>query len=102
MKYNLQFFAEGDSNGESGDDIQNSATSDSNTSGNSTDEISALADLVSEKDKIIQQLEQDISELKKSNAQLIVKVNAATQPATPKKSFEENLLDMVGAKPRKE
>lgn len=62
----------------------------------------AFADIISEKDKELEQMRQEIAELKKSNANLIVKVNAAVNPPAQKKSFEENLLNMVGAKPRKE
>ena len=95
IRYNLQFFAEGEGEEPSTleEDLNNSSA---------TLDVSALADLISEKDKQIQELEQSISELKRSNAQLIVKVNAATQPAKAERSFEENLLNMVGYKPRKE
>ena len=111
LRYNLQFFAEGDSNGNSTDSNSINTTSDSNV-GNSVDcsnngsdkeiDMQAFADIISEKDKQIEELQKDIAELKKSNANLIVKVNAAANPPEQKKSFEENLLDMVGAKPRKE
>ena len=60
-----------------------------------------MAEIISEKDKVIEQLQKDVADLKKSNANLLVKVNSA-QSTEPKKSFEENLLSMVGAKPRKE
>lgn len=39
----------------------------------------AFADLISEKDKQIQQLQKDVAELKKSNAQLLVRVSAGTK-----------------------
>lgn len=93
LKYNLQFFAEDEE--PEVEETDNEPTDD-------TVDVGALADLVSEKDKEIQQLQKDMSELKKTNAQLLVKVNSQSQPATQKKTFEENLLELVGAKPRKE
>lgn len=111
MITNLQYFG-GDNDKGNMEDIKdnigtnNSDTSDTNNSGdsmaNTSVDTSAFADIISEKDKQIQQLQKDIEELKRSNANLIVKVNSATNPAEPKKSFEETLLDMVGARPRKE
>lgn len=96
LKYNLQFFADDDNDNDSNDN-----DTDVN-SGNEETDITALAELISDKDKQIQQLEQDIADLRKSNANLLVKVNAMANPPEQKKSFEENLLSMVGAKPRKE
>ena len=78
---------------------------DSNIDNNPDEEgidAQAFADIISEKDKELEQMRQEIAELKKSNANLIVKVNAAVNPPAQKKTFEENLLNMVGAKPRKE
>ena len=103
LKYYLQFFAEGDDNGE----MENSGSvgtndNDNDNSNQNDTDISALADLISDKDKQIQQLEKDIAELKKSNAQLLVRVNASSNPPEQPKSFEENLLGMVGYKPRRE
>lgn len=100
LKYNLQFFAE---EGEEGNVSNN--TGDNNTGDNNNEDgidPQAFAEIISDKDKKIEQLEKDIADLKKSNANLIVKVNAATNPPAQKKTFEENLLSMVGAKPRKE
>ena len=103
IKYNLQFFAEGgesDDQSEVGSNTTNNAGDDSN---NTQDQIDpqAFADIISEKDKQIEQLQKDVAELKKSNANLIVKVNSQSKPEQ-KLSFEENLLNMAGAKPRKE
>lgn len=102
LKYNLQFFAEGEGNGENNVPDPNGSTGTSGDNGNNEIDMQAFADIISEKDKQIEELQKDIAELKKSNANLIVKVNAAANPPEQKKSFEENLLDMVGAKPRKE
>lgn len=99
MKLNLQYFAE--NNGET----DNSDALDSTDNGNNSEQgeidIQALADIISDKDKEIEQLRNEMRELKKSNANLLVRINSASSENV-KKSFEENLLDMVGYKPRKE
>lgn len=103
IKFNLQFFADGGDNNDGEPTVPEPTGATDNggdTSGNEVD-VSAFADIISEKDKEIQQLQKDVAELKRSNAQLIVQVNSGTT-AGKKKSFEENLLDMVGYKPRKE
>lgn len=95
-----------DINNNTGNNDVNTDNNQSNTDNNSTNgegiDAQAFADIISEKDKELEQMRQEIAELKKSNANLIVKVNAAANPPEQKKSFEENLLSMVGAKPRKE
>lgn len=100
MKYNLQFFAEGEEDGDNGE-VDVSGTPDNSGASESEVDVSALADLISGKDKEIQQLQQDMAELKKTNAKLLVMVNSGAGQ-TKQKTFEENLLDMVGYKPRKE
>lgn len=108
IEYNLQFFAEGsdgnDTSSNTGDADNtgnlNNDNDDSNT-GDASQDIAAFAELISEKDKQIEQLQKDVAELKKSNANLLVKVSAGAS-ATEKKSFDDNLLSLVGAKPRKE
>lgn len=100
FKYNLQFFAEDENEGkpEGADD---SPLDNDNGSPNNEPSLEAFADIISEKDKRIEQLEKDVAELKKSNANLLVRVNSGNG-GNEKKSFEENLLGMVGYKPRKE
>lgn len=102
MKYNLQFFA-GENDGEQSKSNNTDVADNIGdvTSTESNDDMSAFADLLSEKDKRIDELEKSINELKKSNAQLLVKVSAGATAKT-EKTFEENLLELVGAKPRKE
>ena len=111
MKMNLQFFADGGSNN---DDNANGNTDngttgngggDDNNSGTDGDEnedidYKAFADLISEKDKELEQLGTEVDKLKKSNAERIVMVNAGAKHS--EKTFEDNLLGLVGAKPRKE
>ena len=110
LRYNLQFFA-GDNNGNTGTNNGNTSTNNTNTDGdtntgttntdsNNTNtngdgeqeiDPSAFADLISEKDKQIQQLQKDISELKKSNAMLTVRVNAGQKP--PEFNTEKAILE---------
>lgn len=99
FKYNLQYFGENENEGT--DDNVDNNSGDNAGAGEDGLDVSALAEIISEKDKVIEQLQKDVADLKKSNANLLVKVNSA-QSTEPKKSFEENLLSMVGAKPRKE
>jgi len=105
LKYNLQFFAEENNDGNNDDSAgkgDDSGSSDGDSTENNGIDAAAFAELISDKDKRIEQLEKDIADLKKSNANLIVKINANSSSSSNKKSFEENLLSMVGAKPRKE
>ncbi len=99
IKYNLQFFGENENEGDNTDTI--SGGTDSDNSGEDGVDPQAFAELLSERDKKIEQLETDLKKLQKSNAELLVRVNSQSAQEN-KKSFEENLLAMVGAKPRKE
>lgn len=101
FKYNLQFFAEGDSDESDNDDVDDGSGDDDSGNNSGTPEVSteAFAELISEKDKKIEELELENKKLKKANAELTVKVTAGTKA---EKSFEENLLGLVGVKPRKE
>ena len=99
FKYNLQYFGENENEG-ADDNVDNNGN-DNTGAGEDGLDVSALAEIISEKDKVIEQLQKDVADLKKSNANLLVKVNSG-QSTSPKKSFAENVLDMVGAQPRKE
>lgn len=102
LPMNLQFFAENDDDNDN-TDVSNSTGDNSNGDDNPPNEVdvAALAEIISEKDKVIEQLQKDVASLKKSNAQLTVMINS-DKSSSGKKSFEDNLLSMVGAKPRKE
>ena len=100
LKYNLQFFAEGGDDGDDG----NSPDNDGNPSdGDNTSSIdpAAFAEIISDKDKKLEEMQEQISKLQKSNAELLVRVNAGTK-VTQEKTFEENLIALNGWKPRKE
>lgn len=102
MKMNLQFFAE-DNDDNDNTDVPNPNGDNGDGDNNPPNEVdvTALAEIISEKDKVIEQLQKDVASLKKSNAQLTVMINS-DKSSSGNKSFEENLLSMVGAKPRKE
>lgn len=73
LKYNLQYFANETGTDETGTD--ETGTGDTGTDDSSID-AAAFADLISEKDKEIQQLQKDVAELKQTNAKLLVRVSA--------------------------
>lgn len=73
LKYNLQYFADETDPNETGTD--DTGTDDTGTDGSGID-ASAFADIISEKDKAIQQLQKDVAELKQTNAKLLVQVSA--------------------------
>ena len=101
IDYNLQFFAEGDNDDADNNDVLDTPGDGDNGSGSGDNEIdaSAFAELISEKDKKIEEQEVEIKKLKKANAELTVKV---TTGAKTEKTFEENLLSLVGVSARKE
>ena len=65
-----------------------------NDVGNMADISDAVLDMLKEKDEKIEQLQKDVTELKKSNANLLVRVSAGEKHQ--EKSFEENLFGLVG------
>lgn len=73
LRYNLQYFADETDPNETGAD--ETGTDDTGTDGSNID-ASAFADIISEKDKAIQQLQKDVAELKQTNAKLLVQVSA--------------------------
>ena len=78
LKYNLQYFAEDtdpNNTGTGEPEPNNTGTGDTGT-GDAGIDASAFADIISEKDKAIQQLQKDVAELKQTNAKLLVQVSA--------------------------
>ena len=99
LEYNLQFFAEeGESDGNGDDVVDNDVDSSADNNEDRLD-TGAFAELISEKDKKIEDLEGEIRLLKKANAELTIKVSAGQKT---EKTFEENLLGLVGQPARKE
>lgn len=70
------------------------SNSGDNDGGSMADISDAVLDMLKEKDEKIEQLQKDVTELKKSNANLLVRVSAGERHQ--EKSFEENLLGLVG------
>ena len=99
IKYNLQFFGEGDN--DDNDVLGGNDNPDNNDDNPTEDKIDteAFAELISVKDKKIEELEGTIKQLKKANAELTIKVSAGQKV---EKTFEENLLGLVGQPARKE
>lgn len=82
LPYNLQFFAE---------ETEVEENEVEETEVETEIDASAFADLISEKDKRIEDLEKDIASLKKSNAEMLVRMNAATRQET--KDIGEVIVD---------
>lgn len=98
--YNLQFFADGaGDDGEPSEPSGGSEGNDTGSDGAGGIDPEAFAAILAEKDKKLDDLEKEMKQLKKSNAELLLKISAGQKT---EKTFEENLLSMVGAKPRKE
>ena len=92
IPYNLQFFAEEGDNSDSTDTSGDNGGSDSSGSDTETKvDAEAFADLISEKDKKIESLEKDIASLKKSNAEMLVRMNAANHQES--KDLGETIVD---------
>lgn len=100
LKYNLQFFGENENDADD-NDVDDSVRNDDNDTDNNQDEVdaSAFAELISEKDKKIEELEGEIRTLKRTNAELTVRISAGQKT---ERTFEENLLGLVGQPARKE
>lgn len=81
------------------DDTNNADVNTNNADSNSTNnseqagqevDTEAFAELISEKDKRIEQLENDVKMLKKSNADLTVKISANNKSEVP---IEQTIID---------
>lgn len=103
LRYNLQHFAEEGENNVDNTGGNTSGTSTNNSAndgdGSSVD-MQALAEIISDKDKKLETLTKEVEELKKANAKMVVQMTTGARDTA--KTFEENLLELVGAKPRKE
>lgn len=71
---NLQYFAEGD-NHDNIDDINSDTDSNTDSSSDTGLTVEAFAEIISDKDKKLDELENEIAKLKKSNAELLVRVS---------------------------
>ena len=55
-----------------------------------TPDIEALAEIISDKDKKLTELETEVKQLKKSNAELLVKISAGSKPSI---DLEQTIVD---------
>lgn len=81
-----------DNNAGTDNNDNSGATTNTNTNqtGDNQIDTEAFAELISEKDKQIEQLQNDVKMLKKSNADLTVKISAQNKPD---KSIGETIVD---------
>ena len=99
LNYNLQFFGEED-DANNLDDNNNSSDDNTGSDGAINEQVQALAEIISDKDKELKELTKQVEELKKANAKMVVQMSTGSKDSA--KTFDENLLDLVGYKPRKE
>lgn len=71
-------------------DSINNTDADTTDSNNETVDVEAFAELISEKDKKLEQLETELKQLKKNNADLLVKITAQDKP---KQNVDEAILN---------
>lgn len=93
LKYNLQFFAEENNDGNNDDSAgegDDSSSSNGDNIENSGLDTEAFAELISDKDKRIEELEKEMKALKKSNAEMLVKMSAG---ANKPKDIGETIID---------
>lgn len=97
IRYNLQFFAEGESENDNNTDVGNAGNNDTDDNSNTESEVdvAAFAELISEKDKVIAEQQETINKLKKTNADLTLRISAGNRTEV---TFEDNLLGLVGIK----
>lgn len=71
--------------------VNDESTTVTNSTSNTSEEIdvSAFADIISEKDKQISQLQKDVDELKKANSKMLLQINTGHQEEF---NFDESLL----------
>lgn len=82
LKYNLQFFAEGEQNDDStsGNDPAGYGDNGGDTGSDEVD-VQAFAEIISEKDKKLDELAEEITKLKKSNAELTLRISSSKPDA---------------------
>lgn len=97
IKYNLQFFADGEGENDEGTNVGNTGDNATDDGSNIEGEVdvSAFAELISEKDKVIAEQQDTINKLKKTNADLTLRISAGNRTEV---TFEDNLLGLVGIK----
>lgn len=77
LKYNLQFFAEENSDDNTTVTDTSESAGDGNNSRGDEVNVQAFAEIISEKDKKLEELETEVKKLKKSNAEMLLRINSA-------------------------
>lgn len=91
MKYDLQYFADDTSSDDATDSIDGAGEgSDNSTDGNGGIDTEAFAAIIAEKDKKLEELDKEMKQLKKSNAELLLKISADKKPEKP---LEQTIID---------
>lgn len=92
LKYNLQFFAEDnvDGNSDNDDVVKGSVRDEIDEENIDRIDTEAFAELISDKDKRIEELEKEMKALKKSNAEMLVKITAGVSKP---KDIGETIID---------
>lgn len=91
IPYDLQYFAEpsGEPDGTDGTDGAGEGTDDS-TDGERGIDPEAFAAIIAEKDKKLDELDKEMKQLKKSNAELLLKISAGQKTEKP---IGETIID---------
>lgn len=89
--YNLQFFADEPSGTDDNTDPAGTGEGSDNTSdGNGGIDPEAFAAIIAEKDKKLDELDKEMKALKKSNAELLLKISAEKKSEIP---LEQTIID---------
>lgn len=92
LMYDLQFFADDTSGtGDSGSDSSASEGTDAGSDGDGGGiDPEAFAAILAEKDKKLEEVSEEVKQLKKSNAELLLKISASKKTEKP---IEETIID---------
>lgn len=77
LEYNLQFFAEEGNNDTTPDNDTTGSTDASSTAGTDEVDVEAFAEIISEKDKKLEELAEEITKLKKANAEMLLRISSS-------------------------
>lgn len=91
IPYDLQFFADTSSESDGADDTDGAGEStDNSADGDRGIDTEAFAAIIAEKDKKLDELDKEMKQLKKSNAELLLKISAGQKTEKP---IGETIID---------
>ena len=91
MKYDLQYFADDTSStGEPSSTESDAGSPDNMADGEGGIDPEAFAAIIADKDKKLEELDEEMKKLKKSNAELLLKISAGQKPEIP---LEQRIID---------